>query len=93
MDRQPSWAPGDSLAEVQATQCCCCYAFGSNNFGQSGAPEDTEVVVPGSAVEGLRNKKVVAVVGGDAHSAFVTGPFPVHPERNSACAQICTILK
>lgn len=74
MDRQSSWAPSTSLCQLN-TPTCCCYAFGRNDFGQSGAPnvDKNDIVVPAHAIEGLRNAKVVFVTGQEGHSAFVTG--------------------
>jgi hypothetical protein len=72
MDRQASWVAG---ATSLATQQCCCYALGRNDFGQSGVvnADNSDVVVPARAIEGLGNAKVVCVAGTAGHSAFVTG--------------------
>ena len=77
MDRQPSWAPETSLAALAQRQQIC-YAFGRNDFGQSGAPdaEKSDVVVPARAIDDLT--KVVCVAGQAGHSAFVTG-VPASP--------------
>lgn len=93
MDRQPSWVNGTSLAAL-SKRPHICYAFGRNDFGQSGAPspEQRDVVVPARAIDDL--KKVVCVAGQAGHSAFVTGvsasarSLPLRTETVEECIDI-----